>query len=193
MHANKFIKWLCVWIGYFIAACFICLTGRIGATYHISFPVMSRASFGIWGSLWPVFNRAAMACIWYGVQAWIGGTCVVLMIRAIWPSFYNLNDTIAGSGTNSRDFVGFLIFWVGSLPAIWYVGSICFINTSAPAGFYARPDSFAGSQSTLFATSSPRKLSSCPSLALHSFAGLLLEPMASVPSCINQQHLPAQH
>jgi cytosine/uracil/thiamine/allantoin permease len=55
------------------AASFICLTGRIGATYHISFPVVARASFGIWGSLWPVFNRAAMACIWYGVQAWIGG------------------------------------------------------------------------------------------------------------------------
>ena len=66
-------SWICVWLGYSIAACFICLTGRIGATYHISFPVVSRASFGIWGSLWPVFNRAAMACIWYGVQSWIGG------------------------------------------------------------------------------------------------------------------------
>lgn len=53
--------WICVWVGYFIAACFICATGRIGAQYHISFPVVSRASFGIWGSLWPVFNRAAMA------------------------------------------------------------------------------------------------------------------------------------
>ncbi|OCT47949.1 Uracil permease [Cladophialophora carrionii] len=112
--------WLCVWIGYFIAACFICLTGRIGATYHISFPVVSRASFGIWGSLWPVFNRAAMACIWYGVQAWIGGNCVVLMIRAIWPSFNNLDNTMEGSGTNTRDFVGFFIFWAGSLPAIWF-------------------------------------------------------------------------
>lgn len=66
-------SWLCVWIGYTIAGCFICMTGRIGATYHISFPIVSRASFGIWGSLWPVFNRAAMACIWYGVQSWIGG------------------------------------------------------------------------------------------------------------------------
>lgn len=66
-------SWLCVWIGYAIAGSFICLTGRIGAVYHISFPVVGRASFGIWGSLWPVFNRAAMACIWYGVQAWIGG------------------------------------------------------------------------------------------------------------------------
>ena len=67
-------SWLAVWIGYTIAGTFICMTGRIGATYHISFPVVSRASFGIWGSLWPVFNRAAMACIWYGVQSWIGGT-----------------------------------------------------------------------------------------------------------------------
>ncbi|KAF2825654.1 hypothetical protein CC86DRAFT_406924 [Ophiobolus disseminans] len=25
-----------------------------------------------------------MACIWYDVQAWIGGTCVYLMIRSIW-------------------------------------------------------------------------------------------------------------
>jgi nucleobase:cation symporter-1, NCS1 family len=38
--------WLCVWVGYFIAAIFICLTGRIGATYHIAFPVVNRASFG---------------------------------------------------------------------------------------------------------------------------------------------------
>ncbi len=56
--------WICVWFGYFIAACFICLTGRIGATYHISFPVVARASFGVWGSLWPVLNRTIMACVW---------------------------------------------------------------------------------------------------------------------------------
>lgn len=56
--------WICVWLGYFIAACFTCLTGRIGAVYHISFPVVTRASFGIWGALWPVLNRTAMACIW---------------------------------------------------------------------------------------------------------------------------------
>jgi NCS1 family nucleobase:cation symporter-1 len=65
--------WLCVWVGYFIAACFVCLTGRIGAVYHISFPVVCRSTFGVWGSFWPVFNRAAMAVIWYGVQGYIGG------------------------------------------------------------------------------------------------------------------------
>jgi hypothetical protein len=48
-------------VGYSISAFFICLTGRVGAVYHISFPVMNRSSFGIYGSLWPVLNRALMA------------------------------------------------------------------------------------------------------------------------------------
>ncbi|EJD08121.1 uncharacterized protein FOMMEDRAFT_75185 [Fomitiporia mediterranea MF3/22] len=114
-------SWICVWLGYFIAGSFICSTGRIGAVYHIGFPVVARSSFGIWGSLWPIFNRAAMACIWYGVQAWLGGTCVYLMIRSIWPSFENLHSSMpASSGTNTRDFVSFFIFWLLSLPAIWF-------------------------------------------------------------------------
>ncbi|MCJ1272324.1 hypothetical protein MMC21_000110 [Puttea exsequens] len=114
-------SWLCVWIGYVISGTFICMTGRIGATYHIPFPVVSRASFGIWGSLWPVFNRAAMACIWYGVQSWIGGECVTLMIRSIWTSYNDVpNSMPKGSGTNTRDFVSFFLFWACSLPAIWF-------------------------------------------------------------------------
>ncbi|KAH9877746.1 hypothetical protein J1614_002963 [Plenodomus biglobosus] len=120
-------SWICVWLGYSIAACFVCMTGRIGATYHISFPVVNRASFGIWGALWPVFNRATMACIWYGVQAWIGGQCVYLMIRAIWNSWRDtamtgpggISNGIPNSGTNTVLFVSFFLFWLGSLPFIY--------------------------------------------------------------------------
>ncbi|PKS11730.1 hypothetical protein jhhlp_001718 [Lomentospora prolificans] len=115
--------WLCVWIGYAIAGCFICLTGRIGAVYHIGFPVVNRSSFGIWGSLWPVFNRAAMACVWYGVQAYIGGHCVYIMIRSIWKSWdrNTIPNTFSeSSGTTTADWVSFFIFWLCSLPAIWF-------------------------------------------------------------------------
>lgn len=118
-------SWLCVWVGYGITAGFVVLTGRIGAKYHLSFPVIARASFGIWGGLWPVLNRAVMACIWYGVQGWIGGTCVYLMIRSIWPSWDaygpegSKNSMPASSGTNTRDFVSFFLFWAGSLPFLW--------------------------------------------------------------------------
>ncbi|KAK0391386.1 hypothetical protein NLU13_0886 [Sarocladium strictum] len=115
--------WLCVWIGYAIAGCFIALTGRIGAVYHIGFPVVGRSSFGIWGSLWPVFNRSAMACIWYGVQAYIGGHCVYLMIRSIWKSWDRDridSSAFEGQATTTADWVSFFIFWLCSLPAIWF-------------------------------------------------------------------------
>ncbi|KAE8364322.1 permease for cytosine/purines, uracil, thiamine, allantoin-domain-containing protein [Aspergillus caelatus] len=114
-------SWICVWVGYFIAACFVCLTGRIGAVYHLSFPVVCRSTFGVWGSLWPVFNRAAMAVIWYGVQGYIGGQCVTLMISSIWPSYNHLPNSIpASSGVTTRDFVSFFLFWLLSLPALWF-------------------------------------------------------------------------
>ncbi|KAL8411426.1 hypothetical protein RB596_000900 [Gaeumannomyces avenae] len=116
-------SWLCVWIGYTIAGGFIVLTGRIGATYHIGFPVVSRSSFGIWGSLWPVFNRAAMACVWYGVQSWIGGRCVYPMIQSIWTSWDRdliPNTFSKDSGATTADYVSFFLFWLLSLPAIWF-------------------------------------------------------------------------
>jgi NCS1 family nucleobase:cation symporter-1 len=112
--------WLCVWAGYSITACFIVASGRMGAVYHISFPVINRASFGIWGSLWPVFNRGVMACIWYGVQSWIGGECVYIMLRSIWPSFANLPNGIPNSGTTTAYYLSFFLFWLFSLPAIWF-------------------------------------------------------------------------
>ncbi|KAM0432882.1 hypothetical protein ACHAPT_004584 [Fusarium lateritium] len=113
--------WLCVWIGYSITGLFVAMNARIGAMYHIGFPVANRAAFGIWGSLWPVLNRAAMACVWYGVQSYIGGNCVYLMIRSIWKSWANIPNTFSeDSGTTTANFVSFFLFWVGSLPAIWF-------------------------------------------------------------------------
>ena len=53
--------WICVWIGYGFVAPFIVLNARPGAIFHVTFPVVARTSFGIFGSLWCVFNRGAMA------------------------------------------------------------------------------------------------------------------------------------
>ena len=78
------------------------------------------------GSLWPVLNRAVMACIWYGVQSWIGGVCVSLMIESIWSSWNDYGpggskNTMSESfGTNTRDIISFVLFWLGSLPFLWF-------------------------------------------------------------------------
>ncbi|KIW00002.1 hypothetical protein, variant [Verruconis gallopava] len=111
-------SWVCVWIGYTISACFICVMGRIGAIYHIGYPVVARASFGIWGSLWPVFNRAAMACVWYGVQAWLGGHCIKIMISSVWKNYETVSNTNGDPPT--REFMAFFLFWLLSLPALWF-------------------------------------------------------------------------
>ncbi|GAB1524947.1 uracil permease [Rhizoctonia solani] len=106
---------------YGIVAPFIVLNARPGAIQHITFPVVARTSFGLWGSLWCTFNRGAMACIWYGVQASIGGSCVLVMLRSMWPSVQNIpNSMPESSGTNTRDFMCFFLFWLISLPAIWF-------------------------------------------------------------------------
>ncbi|KAF9886533.1 hypothetical protein FE257_011304 [Aspergillus nanangensis] len=114
-------SWLCVWIGYAVAAIFVVAMGRLATIYHIPFAVANRSSFGIWGSFWPVFNRAAMAVIWYGVQTYLGGQCVTLMIQSIWPSYANIpNNLPASAGVTTMEFTSFFLFWLGSLPALWF-------------------------------------------------------------------------
>ncbi|KAI5996370.1 NCS1 nucleoside transporter family [Pisolithus albus] len=51
-----------------------------GAIFHVTFLVVNRTSFDIFGSLWCVLNLSAMA----------RGTRVLVMLRAIWHS--NMND-----------------------------------------------------------------------------------------------------
>jgi nucleobase:cation symporter-1, NCS1 family len=113
--------WICVWIGYGVVAPFIVLNARPGAIYHITFPVVARTSFGLYGSLWCTFNRGVMACVWYGVQASIGGECMFVMLRAIWPSVNHIpNGLPQSAGITTKEMLAFFLFWLVSLPAIWF-------------------------------------------------------------------------
>lgn len=113
--------WISVILGYSFVGVFIFLSQRVGAYYHISFPVSCRASFGVFGSIWPVLNRVVMSIIWAAVQSWIGGECVQLMLKSIFGK--NLDLTIpngmSGSGTTTFQFLCFFLFCLFSLPAIY--------------------------------------------------------------------------
>jgi len=74
--------WICVWLGYGVVAPFICLNARPGAIFHVTFPVVARTSFGLYGSLWCTFNRGAMA--------W----CVVISMIVIWNYVYLITNPI---------------------------------------------------------------------------------------------------
>src|SRR6185312_13810452 len=50
----------------------VILNGHAGTRYGIPFPVFARASFGLRGANLPAVIRALVACVWFGIQTWIG-------------------------------------------------------------------------------------------------------------------------
>ncbi|MCO5599917.1 hypothetical protein L7F22_054024 [Adiantum nelumboides] len=115
-----YAAWIAVILGYAIVSLVIVITARVAAIYHISFPILARSSFGVWGAIWPTINRSVMACIWYGVQSWIGGQCVTLLLRSLAPNYINMHDTLyASQGIKTYDFVSFFLFSLISLPIVY--------------------------------------------------------------------------
>jgi nucleobase:cation symporter-1, NCS1 family len=101
---------LTIFLGNCIVLVPMILNGHAGAKYGIPFPVFARASFGTKGANIPAILRAIVACGWFGIQTWIGGTAIYYIIRAWYP-------TLPGIDTNSLfpnaiPFVCFIIFWL---------------------------------------------------------------------------------
>src|SRR3989304_2677569 len=55
-----------------------------GTKFGIPFPVLVRSSFGVLGSNVPALLRAGVACGWFGIQTWIGGSALNAMMLALW-------------------------------------------------------------------------------------------------------------
>lgn len=131
---NWWQAWLAVTFGYSIAAGFLVLNAIPGARHHIVFAAFARSAFGPVGSYWPVFQRAgestrndgtlltssAMACVWYGVQSWLGGTAVYIFLLAIFPSLGSIPNGIPASGTDTGHFIGFFLFSAISLVPLYF-------------------------------------------------------------------------
>lgn len=101
------------------------LNAHAGAKYGIPFPVLVRASFGVKGANIPAMLRALVACGWFGIQSWIGGTAIAQMVHVLSP------------GTAQLEWVTwacFLGFWALNMVVVWRgVESIRFLQSySAP-------------------------------------------------------------
>jgi NCS1 family nucleobase:cation symporter-1 len=102
--ANLFSSWIIV------------LNGRAAATYHIGFPVLSRASWGLYGHYFSVILRALLGIIWggedsldselsarilsrrsSGVQLYFEGQFISLMLRCIFSSWTSIPNHIPAS------------------------------------------------------------------------------------------------
>lgn len=94
------------------------LTGHPGTKYGISFPVLARSSFGIRGAHIPTLLRALVGCGWYGIETWIGGEAIFLLL----PNFIkqsSLSQNLAWLGTSPLEFACFIAFWFAQLIIVW--------------------------------------------------------------------------
>lgn len=96
------------------------LNAHAGAKYGIPFPVFIRAPFGVRGANLPAILRALVACGWFGIQTWIGGTAIHSMLLIVWPSIASVDLAV---------WVCFLGFWLLNMAVFWRgVESIRFLQ-----------------------------------------------------------------
>lgn len=98
------------------------LNGQAGQKYGIPSPVYWRAAFGFSGSSIPAVLRAIVGGGWFGIQIWIGGSALNVILMKLFPSweafslgiwicfavFWALNITFLVSGAT----------WIKKLQAI---------------------------------------------------------------------------
>ena len=89
------------------------LNAHAGTRYGIPFPVLLRAPFGVLGANVPALMRALVACGWFGIQTWIGGTAIYLLVGALLPETWTLGNVLpAWMGINTGQLLAFLAFWL---------------------------------------------------------------------------------
>src|SRR3954463_6647987 len=78
---------LTIFLGNVIVLIPMVLNAHAGTRYGIPFPVYCRASFGLLGANIPALLRALVACGWFGIQTWIGGSAIYQILLVWQPGF----------------------------------------------------------------------------------------------------------
>lgn len=103
---------LSVALGNFIALIPMILNAHAGAKYGIPFPVLLRSSFGVFGANIPAMMRAFVACGWFGIQTWIGGSAIYYVLSKMFACKITLFSMPSFMEISSGEFLCFLSFWL---------------------------------------------------------------------------------
>ena len=98
-----------IFLGNTIVLAPMLLNSQPGARYGIPFPVLARASFGVLGANVAAVLRGLVACGWFGIQSWIGGEAINILLSTIWPAWHNNPYGVP---------ICFLAFWAINLAVI---------------------------------------------------------------------------
>jgi NCS1 family nucleobase:cation symporter-1 len=86
------------------------LIGHAGTKYGIPYAVLARSSFGTTGARIPALMRAVVACGWYGIQTWFGGSMIYTLLGVMMGHEIGA-ARLVGLGINAAQLACFLAFW----------------------------------------------------------------------------------
>ncbi len=101
---------LTVFLGNFIVLVPMLLIGHAGAKFGIPFPVLLRASFGTMGARLPGILRGLVACGWFGIQTWVGGSAIYQILNGLTGAAF-VGTAIPVLGIDIAQLICFLGFW----------------------------------------------------------------------------------
>ena len=130
------------------------MVGIAGVRTGVPFPVLARASFGIWGANFPALVRAIVACFWYGAQtAAASGAIVALLVRNESMLAFHQNSQVLNHST--LEVICFVVVWALQLliiqrgmetvrrfqdwagPAVWIMMLLLAIYLTVKAGGFS--------------------------------------------------------
>lgn len=95
------------------------LIGHAGAKYGVPFPVLLRSAFGTRGAKIPAVARGLVACGWFGIQTWVGGSAIYVILNSLSDNAF-VGAKIPFLSIDIAQTLCFLAFWLLHLVFIKY-------------------------------------------------------------------------
>ena len=145
---------LAIGIGSLIIFALMNLIGWAGVKTGVPYPVLARASFGVWGANLPALVRAVVACFWYGAQtAAASGAIVALLTRT--DTFMQFHQNVHFLGHSGLEVICYVVVWALQLliiqngmetvrrfqdwagPAVWIMMLVLSVGLMVKAGGFS--------------------------------------------------------
>jgi nucleobase:cation symporter-1, NCS1 family len=142
---------LAIGIGSLVIYFLMSLVGNAGVRTGVPYPVLARASFGVWGANIPALVRAIVACFWYGAQTSAASGAIVALLTRM-DGFKSFHESTHFFGHSGLEVICFVVVWALQLliiqrgmetvrrfqdwagPAVWVMMLILAIGLCVKAG-----------------------------------------------------------
>src|SRR5882672_1740310 len=141
-------------LGSLIIFVLMSLMGYAGEKTGVPYPVLTRASFGVWGANLPALVRAIVACFWYGAQTAAASSAIVALLTRT-DVLMEFHRGVHFLGHSGLEVICYVIIWALQLliiqrgmetvrkfqdwagPAVWVAMLVLAIGLCVKAGGFS--------------------------------------------------------